>query len=177
MPIMIGRDAMPQIVAPYDPDFERIRTYLQDISEQAELGSKLTADGDSLPGHRGIMTLSMDVVSGYWALAGQPLDDDARRAAKIALADGLAVMIAAARLEPATRPFADYATSVGEQGRSTIIATGEKRSAASAALANGALAHALDFEDTFEAGMIHPNASLIPAVLALAQSEVQMGRL
>src|SRR5690554_6738675 len=122
------------------------------------------------------MSLSRDVIDRYWDLVGQPLDASACQAARIALADGLAVMIAAARLEPATQPFAAYATGDGEQGRSTIVATGEKRSAVSAALANGALAHALDFEDTFEAGMIHPNASLIPAVLALAQSESASGQ-
>src|SRR5690606_25881605 len=44
-----------------------------------------------------------------------------------------------------------------------------------AALGNGALAHAIDFEDTFEEGKIHPNASLIPAVLALAEAEGATG--
>ena len=41
---------------------------------------------------------------------------------------------------------------------------------AAAALANGALSHALDYEDAFDAAPVHPNASLIPAVLALAQA-------
>ena len=39
-----------------------------------------------------------------------------------------------------------------------------------AALANGAMSHALDYEDAFDAAPVHPNASLMPAVLALAQA-------
>lgn len=48
VPIMIGKDADPRIVAPDDTDFERIRAYLQDISDTAELGSTVVADGDVL---------------------------------------------------------------------------------------------------------------------------------
>lgn len=48
VPIMIGKDADPKIVMPDDPDFERIRAYLQDISDRAELGSTVAADGDVL---------------------------------------------------------------------------------------------------------------------------------
>jgi 2-methylcitrate dehydratase PrpD len=38
-----------------------------------------------------------------------------------------------------------------------------------AAFANGALAHALDFEDAFDAAPTHPNASLLPAAFALCE--------
>lgn len=113
------------------------------------------------------MTLSRQIVDAYWAL--DTIDPAATAAAKIALADALAVMAAATGLEPAAKPFIDHA--LGGTGHSTIIGHEAKVSAPMAALANGALAHALDFEDTFEPGMIHPNASLIPAVLALAQAE------
>lgn len=46
VPIMIGRDADPKIVPPDHADFERIRAYLQTISDEADLGSRITADGD-----------------------------------------------------------------------------------------------------------------------------------
>ncbi len=48
VPVMIGRDADPKIVAPEDPGFDRIRTYLQTIGDQADLGSVVAADGDVL---------------------------------------------------------------------------------------------------------------------------------
>jgi hypothetical protein len=46
VPIMIGRDADPKIVPPDHADFKRIRAYLQTISDEADLGSRITADGD-----------------------------------------------------------------------------------------------------------------------------------
>ncbi|MGY6703330.1 MmgE/PrpD family protein [Roseinatronobacter sp.] len=99
----------------------------------------------------------------------------ARKAAQIALADALSVMVAATTLEPATRKFAQYAINMGGVGCATLIGHRARVPVPFAALANGALAHAVDFEDTFEPGFIHPNASLVPAVLALAQAEPVTG--
>src|SRR5690606_4387139 len=48
LPVMIGKDAMPRIVTATDPDFERVRAYLQQISDTAELGSEITSGGDAL---------------------------------------------------------------------------------------------------------------------------------
>jgi 2-methylcitrate dehydratase PrpD len=41
--------------------------------------------------------------------------------------------------------------------------------AVSAALVNGTLAHALDFDDTHLPSVLHPSASIVPAALAVAQ--------
>ena len=46
----------------------------------------------------------------------------------------------------------------------------------SAALINGAAAHALDFDDTHMAMNGHPSVPVIPAVLALAESGPVSGR-
>jgi 2-methylcitrate dehydratase PrpD len=45
-----------------------------------------------------------------------------------------------------------------------------------AALANGTLAHGLDFDDTHAASITHASAVVLPAVLALAESEGADGR-
>lgn len=119
------------------------------------------------------MSLSGAIADAYWAVEGT--DSGVADAARICLADGLAVMAAAVALEPVVMPFLDHADALGGAGRAKIIGRDRLVSAPMAALANGALAHALDFEDTFEAGKIHPNASLIPAVLALAQAEGASG--
>jgi 2-methylcitrate dehydratase PrpD len=42
--------------------------------------------------------------------------------------------------------------------------------AAAAAFANGALAHALDFEDAHDGALLHPNAPTIPAALAISEA-------
>ena len=38
-----------------------------------------------------------------------------------------------------------------------------------AVLANGALAHALDFEDAYDVAPSHPNAAVVPVAIGLAQ--------
>jgi 2-methylcitrate dehydratase PrpD len=91
-------------------------------------------------------------------------------ATKRALLDAVGVMSAASALAPETRPFLDLARASGGRPEASILGTGDRVPATLAAFANGALAHALDYEDAFDAAPVHPNASLIPAVLALAQA-------
>lgn len=62
------------------------------------------------------------------------------------------------------------AANAGHDGGSArVIGDARPYSAAAAALINGALAHALDFDDTHAAGSIHPSAPIVPAALAAAE--------
>ncbi|GAA0298612.1 MmgE/PrpD family protein [Sphingomonas oligophenolica] len=97
------------------------------------------------------------------------LPASAVHAAKRALLDGVGVMLGASGASPDIAPFVDYAVREG-RGDAAILGHGLRTSAAMAAFANGAMAHALDFEDAFDAAPCHPNASLLPAALAIAQS-------
>lgn len=87
-------------------------------------------------------------------------------AAARALLDGIGVMLAASGLSGDIAPFVALARD--GQGAAPILGTGASSAPALAALANGAMAHAIDFEDAFDAAPCHPNAALLPAVLALA---------
>lgn len=91
-------------------------------------------------------------------------------AAKRVLLDATGVMLGASGMAPEARPFIELAAGQGS-GPGTILGTGRTASAPLAALANGAMAHALDYEDAFDLAPGHPNASLVPALLALAQAE------
>ena len=91
-------------------------------------------------------------------------------AAKQVLLDASGVMLAASGLADEPRAFIALAKATG-LGPCAILGTGERVSAPMAALANGAMAHALDYEDAFDQVPGHPNASLVPALLALAQAE------
>ena len=113
------------------------------------------------------MSWSADLIDG--ALAVKSLPDRVRRATVLSLLDGLAVMAAAPRLEPSVAPFIDLAAA-GGVGPATMLSGGSAPTAL-AAMANGALSHALDFEDTFDAAGLHPNAVAIPVLLALAEAE------
>lgn len=87
---------------------------------------------------------------------------------KRSLLDAIAVSLGAAAMEPATFPFVEEAKAAGS-GICDIIGHSDKVSAPMAAFANGALAHSLDFEDAYDAAPMHPNAPLVPALLAIAQ--------
>jgi 2-methylcitrate dehydratase PrpD len=94
----------------------------------------------------------------------------ALEAAKRSLLDAIGVSVAASALAPECLPFIDVAREQGP-GPCTILGTTTCAAPLAAAFANGALAHALDFEDAHEEALLHPNASLVPVLLALAESE------
>jgi 2-methylcitrate dehydratase PrpD len=96
------------------------------------------------------------------------LSPAARHAAKRVLLDATGVMLGASGMARETAAFLSLATSMGE-GPCVVLGTGASANPAMAALANGAMAHALDYEDAFDLAPGHPNASLVPALLALAQ--------
>lgn len=91
-------------------------------------------------------------------------------ATRRALLDGAGVMLAASGLSADAAPFVALARADGGERAATILGHGIRVPAQAAAFANGALAHALDFEDAFDDAPTHPNASLIPAALAVAEA-------
>jgi 2-methylcitrate dehydratase PrpD len=106
-------------------------------------------------------------------VAGTPfaaLPKQTVHATKRALLDGLGVILAASGLSREAEPFIALAQADGGSAQATILGQGLRVPAQAAAFANGALAHALDFEDAFDAAPTHPNASLIPAGLAIAEA-------
>lgn len=102
------------------------------------------------------------------ALDWASLPASAADAAKLVLLDAAGVMLGASGLAEEVRPFVRMAAAMGA-GPCTIAGTNQRASLPLAALANGALAHALDYEDAFDKAPGHPNASLVPALIALAQ--------
>ncbi len=106
----------------------------------------------------------------------QPADLPAatRTAAKRVLLDAVGVMLGASGLSAEVAPFVALAQGAGA-GPSAVLGTGIRAAPAMAALANGAMAHALDYEDAFDQRPGHPNASLVPALLALAQAPDLVG--
>jgi 2-methylcitrate dehydratase PrpD len=57
-----------------------------------------------------------------------------------------------------------------------VIGSSQCYPALNAALINGTLAHSLDFDDTHLPSVLHPSASIVPAILATAQSAGRDGR-
>jgi 2-methylcitrate dehydratase PrpD len=71
--------------------------------------------------------------------------------------------------QPLGKILVKTAGEVGGKPQATVLGYGLKTSILNAALINGATAHALDFDDTHIASIIHPSAPVIPAVLAVAE--------
>ncbi|MSP98372.1 MAG: MmgE/PrpD family protein [Betaproteobacteria bacterium] len=85
--------------------------------------------------------------------------------AKWGLLDCTGVAVAGAATE-LSRIVNDYLKFVGGRRQARVIGLGTAASAPEAAMANGALAHALDFDDV--GGFGHPTAVLAPVIYALA---------
>lgn len=114
--------------------------------------------------------LSLELCERLAAIRFADLPEETVRAASHVLLDASGVMLGASGLAAEAAPFAAPAR-MGGSGPCAILGTGQRASPVMAALANGALAHALDYEDAFDLAPGHPNASLVPALLALAQAE------
>lgn len=92
------------------------------------------------------------------------------QAAKRSLLDAVGVMLGASGLGEGCAAFAEQARQIGGRAESTVLGFGFKAPALMAAFANGATAHALDFEDAYDGAPIHPNAAVVPAALAIAEA-------
>ena len=106
------------------------------------------------------------------------LDDfppEAVEAAKGAIIDCLGCMIAGS-LEPLADVLCEYVKSTGGYPSSTVVGRGFKTSSPEAALVNGAMGHALDYDDITRAMKGHPSVVLVPAALALAEEEGATGQ-
>jgi 2-methylcitrate dehydratase PrpD len=102
------------------------------------------------------------------SLAAVP--EAARLAAMRCVVDVAGVACAGSRTEFAAR-VRTHVLETHSAGECQLIGTPLSSSALGAALANGAAAHVLDFDDTCYAGIVHGSAVVLPAVLAAGQSE------
>ncbi len=93
------------------------------------------------------------------------IPDEASNEAKRAIADCIGGAIDALH-EPQTQITLDMLRA--EKGQSSIWGAGCTTTARNAALVNGTMAHAHDFDDTNESMRGHPSAPVVPAIFALA---------
>ena len=101
-------------------------------------------------------------IAGAHAFPPEVLD-----AARLCLADWMGVAIGAAA-EPAGRIVRETVAQWRSTGRSSVL-FGGTAAAPFAALANGTLAHCLDFDDTYVDAVTHTSAPVWAATLALGE--------
>src|SRR5689334_18949620 len=93
-------------------------------------------------------------------------EDDVIRTAKHCLLDWCAVALAAIDEPVSILLRQEYAES--SRGDVTVLGFDRGFSAADAALVNGAISHALDYDDVHPL-IGHPSVAILPAVLAVAE--------
>lgn len=105
-----------------------------------------------------------------WATAVEPdtIPGHVRHAAARHLLDGLGTALAARRTG-AVEPAVAVALGLGGPAEATLFGSTNRISAPAAAFANGALVHALDFDDTHAGGLIHATAVVLPAAFAIGE--------
>ncbi len=100
---------------------------------------------------------------------------DAIAAAKGAIMDCLACMLAGSR-EDLADILCRYVAGESAAPVASVVGRGFRTSAANAALVNGAMAHALDYDDITQITKTHPTAVLLPAALAVAEETGASGK-
>ncbi len=111
------------------------------------------------------------VVDAVVDLAGQCSADipaSARAMATLSLFDWCVVALAGAG-QPVSRIIRDLVLDEGGRPAASVIGAVHKVPPRAAALANGTISHAIDYDDTHFAHVGHPSVAVLPAALALAE--------
>ena len=103
----------------------------------------------------------------------EDIPPDAVRVASESCFDLIGVILAGST-EPVGKIIQRYASDQGAAPEATILASGRRTSLPNAALVNGAMGHALDYDDF--GGFGHPTVVIFPALLALGEHIGATGR-
>ncbi|MDF1732003.1 MAG: MmgE/PrpD family protein [Minwuia sp.] len=93
---------------------------------------------------------------------------------KLRLLDTLGLVLGAADT-PIGRAVRAAALEMGSGSDAFSLGTGDCLPAGLAALIDGTLAHAADFDDTHDLSVVHPSAAIVPMALALGQARKLTG--
>ena len=96
-------------------------------------------------------------------------------AGKRCLLDWLGVTLGGEK-EPASQSIIEFVRRMGGEKQASVLGLGVKTNMVNAALANGTMAHALDFDDAHSLVRSHVSAPLIAALLPVAEYKRVTGR-
>lgn len=113
-------------------------------------------------------SISARIASWASEIRAADLPDEVRSAAVTAIVDTVGVMIAGADTRPAG--FAHRVAMETCAPGDCQLVTGGALAGAGAAMVNATSAHALDFDDNCDAGVVHASAAVLPAALASVQA-------
>ncbi|WP_433385790.1 MmgE/PrpD family protein [Micromonospora sp. KLBMP9576] len=120
-----------------------------------------------------------------WGTGHVEVPAEVRAAALRHLLDGVGTALGGLRAATPTAgepggwspiPAVAVARALGGPPEATIIGSRDRVGAPAAALANGTLVHALDFDDTHAGGLVHATAVVLPAAFAVGEQVGAAGR-
>jgi 2-methylcitrate dehydratase PrpD len=120
-------------------------------------------------------TLTRTLAERACAVTYEALPDPVRELARQCVLDYLGVGLAAAD-DPLARILLDDASEAGGTAQAAVIGHGARLPVLLAALVNGAIGHALDYDDVNLAMPGHVSVAILPALLALAEERKASGK-
>lgn len=113
--------------------------------------------------------LPVTLLRSLGALAVGPVPGSLLAAMPGRVLDILGIAVRATTLDT-SRAVMGFSRDQGGSPQASAVGLAERLPAAEAAFVNGTLAHSLDYDDTHLPSILHPSASIVPAVLATAES-------
>lgn len=113
-------------------------------------------------------TLTASTAKLVCRFASVPIPEQAIYRSKLAVLDCVGVALAGSR-EPVSGLVRDLVLETSRGGESTVWGTAHKVPLLEAALVNGTMSHALDYDDMNRPMLGHPSAVLVPALFALGE--------
>lgn len=120
-------------------------------------------------------TITETLADWSWQLAFDDLPENVVEELEWHALDTVGVLLGATSM-PYAQGLAQTAIAARSAGQATLIGDGRRTTAREAAFVNGCLGHGIDWDDTHLEALLHPTATILPPVLAVAEAKGLNGR-
>lgn len=121
------------------------------------------------------MTITKNFAEYIYNTTYEDIPTEVHRFVKLCILDWIGVTLGGSK-ESASEILLDLVDIVGGNKQATILGKGIKTNLLLAALTNGTMSHALDFDDTHKDAGIHPSVCLAPAAISVAEYKKASGK-
>jgi len=118
---------------------------------------------------------TVELIERCRSVTADDLPDDARERAETLVLDTLGVMLGSATQTESSAIARTLAGEVYGAGESTVVGNVRRTTAPGAAFVNGTVAHGIELDDTHSGASMHPGAVVLPAALAVGETEDATG--
>lgn len=170
-----AREISSQKLLPYHmhDSFPKPQVNLHFLAQNIDDGKKRPAETDL----NGALTdlqpvrsqITRALVARAMSFADAPLRSDHVELARQCVLDWVGVALSGSQ-DPLVGLLIDQAIEDGGQHVATLVGRGKRVSVRQAALINGAIGHAIDYDDVNVAAQVHVTAAVLPATLAVAEA-------